>query len=73
MMKIKDVADKLNISPSAIRFYEEKGLISPAKQDNNQYRTMSIEDIKKAMAGVEQEDKEQLQYYLELQRSVIFS
>ncbi|MDB5055452.1 MAG: transcriptional regulator [Bacilli bacterium] len=91
-MKIKDVASKLKISPRAIRFYEEKGLISPTKQDNNQYRTftekevwrlqtiislreagMTIEDIKKALAEVDEEDKEQLQYYLEIQRSVIFS
>lgn len=92
IMKIKEVANKLNISPRAIRFYEEKGLISPVKQEHNQYRTftekeiwrlqtilslreagMTIEDIKKALAEVDKEDKEELLYYLELQRSVMFS
>lgn len=89
IMKIKDVATKLKISPRAIRFYEEKGLISPVKQENNQYRTftekeiwrlqtiislreagMTIEDIKKAL---EEGNQEELLYYLELQRSVMFS
>ncbi|SEB49167.1 methyltransferase domain-containing protein [Paenibacillus sp. GP183] len=91
-MKIKDVATKLNISPRAIRFYEDKGLISPYKQENNLYRTfnekevwrlqtiislreagMTIADIKKALPEVDEKDKEQLQYYLEMQRSIIFS
>jgi putative AdoMet-dependent methyltransferase len=91
-MQIKEVANRLKITPRAIRFYEEKGLISPNKQDNNHYRTftekevwrlqtiislreagMSIEDIKKALAEIDEEDKEELLYYLELQRSVMFS
>ncbi|TDF92358.1 MerR family transcriptional regulator [Paenibacillus piri] len=91
-MKIKDAAAKLNISPRAIRFYEEKGLIAPAKQVGNQYRSfsekeiwrlqtvislreagMTIEDIKKALAQAENIDQEELLYYLEMQRSVMFS
>lgn len=86
------MAKKLKISPRAIRFYEDKGLISPYKQESNLYRTftekdvwrlqtiislreagMTIENIKKALPEVDEEDKEQLQYYLEIQRSVIFS
>ncbi|WP_010268080.1 MerR family transcriptional regulator [Paenibacillus senegalensis] len=92
IMKIKEVADRLSISTRSIRFYEAKGLISPQKQENNDYRIftekdiwrlqtilslreagMSIEDIRKALPVVEQEDREQLQSYLELQRAVLFS
>lgn len=91
-MKIKELAEKLNISPRTIRFYEQKGLISPHKQEHNLYRTftekevwrlqtiislreagMTIEDIKKALPQADDEDTEQLQYYLEMQRSIIFS
>jgi putative AdoMet-dependent methyltransferase len=91
-MKIKEVAEKLNISPRAIRFYEEKGLVMPEKQENNQYREfseqdiwrlqtiialreagMTISDIKRALEKIEGADKQELQYYLELQRSVMFS
>lgn len=91
-MKIKELAEKLNISPRTIRFYEQKGLISPHKQEHNLYRTftekevwrlqtiislreagMTIEDIKKALPQADNEDTEQLQYYLEMQRSIIFS
>lgn len=91
-MKIKELAEKLNISPRTIRFYEQKGLISPHKQEHNLYRTftekevwrlqtiislreagMTIEDIKKALPQADDGDTEQLQYYLEMQRSIIFS
>lgn len=44
-MKIKAVADKLKITQRAIRFYEDKGLIAPSKQDDNQYRMFDEEDI----------------------------
>ena len=44
-MKIKEVGERLNISPRAIRFYEEKGLIAPSKQEHNQYRSFSEKDI----------------------------
>lgn len=90
-MRIKEVADKLKISARAIRFYEEKGLISPSKGDNL-YREfsekeiwrlqtiislreagMSVDDIRQVLEDIEGEDHEQLQYYLELQRSVLFS
>lgn len=40
-MFIKKLADKLNISTRTIRFYEEKGLISPAKQSESGYRLFS--------------------------------
>ncbi|MFC4768610.1 MerR family transcriptional regulator [Effusibacillus consociatus] len=91
-MKIKDIADKLKISPRAIRFYEEKGLLSPIKQEHNQYRTFSekevwrlqtiislrevgmpIGEIKKVLDQIDEGDQDELRYYLELQRAVMFS
>jgi putative AdoMet-dependent methyltransferase len=91
-MQINEMAQKLNISTRAIRFYEEKGLISPVKQAGNQYRIfsdqevwrlqtiialrevgMSLYDIKSALAQIDTGDYDELQYYLELQRAMMFS
>lgn len=44
-MNIKEAASRLGISARAIRFYEEKGLILPAKQMSNGYRTYTENDI----------------------------
>lgn len=44
---IHEVAEQLGIAPSAIRFYEKKGLISPAKDSENGYRTFDEYDIYK--------------------------
>lgn len=44
-MNIKEAASRLGISARAIRFYEEKGLILPAKQTTNGYRTYTENDI----------------------------
>jgi len=91
-VKIKEAADKLNISPRAIRFYEQRGLLSPSKQPGNRYRVfteneiwrlqtivslreagMSLSDIRQALEKWEEKGMEELQYYLELQRSVMTS
>ncbi|WP_342561368.1 MerR family transcriptional regulator [Paenibacillus sp. FSL R7-0345] len=91
-MKIKEVSDRLKISQRAIRFYEEKGLIAPSKQDDNQYRMfdeediwrlqtiialresgMAVSDIQTVLSDIEVRGNSQLQYFLELQRSVMFS
>jgi putative AdoMet-dependent methyltransferase len=91
-VKIKEVADKLNLSPRAIRLYEAKGLLSPAKQEDNLYRKftekdiwklqtiislresgMSLKDIKQALEYLDEDNTEELQYYLELQRTVMMS
>lgn len=37
-MKINELAARLNLSARAIRFYEEKGMISPSKDPDNGYR-----------------------------------
>lgn len=44
-LNIKEAASRLGISARAIRFYEEKGLIQPAKQPSNGYRTYTENDI----------------------------
>jgi putative AdoMet-dependent methyltransferase len=38
------MARKLQTTPRAIRFYEEQGLITPQKEEENQYRTFSEKD-----------------------------
>ena len=43
--KIGDVAGILGISPDLIRYYEEKGVVSPAKDPNNNYRYYDTWDI----------------------------
>ncbi|SFJ46508.1 MerR family transcriptional regulator [Thermoflavimicrobium dichotomicum] len=40
-MHIKEIAQRLNITPRTIRFYEEKGLIAPLKNEENQYRVFT--------------------------------
>ncbi|MDF9410360.1 methyltransferase domain-containing protein [Brevibacillus laterosporus] len=91
-MQIKEISDKLTISPRAIRFYEEKGLLTPAKNQENNYRDftekdvwrlqtiialrevgMSIPDIKVALKQIDEGNHDELQYYLELQRYVMFA
>jgi len=44
-LNIKEAASRLGISARAVRFYEEKGLVQPAKQTGNGYRTYSENDI----------------------------
>lgn len=46
-MRIKEVADRLNVSARAIRFYEEKGLIQLQKTEGNQYRVFSEADVER--------------------------
>lgn len=45
--KINEVAKILGITPSAIRFYEKKGLFSAPKDEDNGYRTFDDNDIYK--------------------------
>lgn len=42
---IGEVAEILGISRDTIKFYEEKGLISPIKDNDNGYRKYSLEEI----------------------------
>ena len=43
--KIHEVAERIGVSPSLIRYYEEKGLIEIEKDPENGYRTFSEADI----------------------------
>lgn len=42
---IKEMASRLQITPRAIRFYEEKGLIAPTKETTSGYRRFSEQDL----------------------------
>lgn len=44
-MKIKDVEIKVGITKANIRFYEKEGLISPERNDENNYREYSERDV----------------------------
>lgn len=44
-MQIKDMARRLQITPRAIRYYEEKGLVRPSKSDESGYRKFTEEDV----------------------------
>ena len=44
-MRISEVADITGLSISNIRFYEKKGLLSPARKSDSRYRDYSKEDI----------------------------
>jgi putative AdoMet-dependent methyltransferase len=43
-MRINELADRLGITPRAIRLYEQKGLLRPERTPDNGYRSYSEED-----------------------------
>ena len=51
-MLIKEMAARLQITPRAIRYYEEKGLIKPQKADESGYRHFTEEDVWKLQTVV---------------------
>lgn len=44
-MQIKEMASRLQITPRAIRYYEEKGLIKPGKANESGYRHFTEADV----------------------------
>ena len=44
-MKINEVEALVNITKKNIRFYEEMGLINPARNEQNRYREYTDEDV----------------------------
>lgn len=44
-MKINQAAELVGITSKNIRFYEDQGLIAPARDSSNGYRDYSIEDV----------------------------
>ncbi|WP_077329493.1 MerR family transcriptional regulator [Virgibacillus siamensis] len=86
-MQIKEVADKLNTTTRTIRFYEQKGLITPEKDTDNDYRTFTDTDILRLSTilalreiGMSVENIKQILHnpdmsmsdYLNVQRSALF-
>ena len=43
--KIGDVARILGVSPDILRYYEKKGVVTPRKGENNDYRYYDAWDI----------------------------
>lgn len=44
-MLIKEFADRAGLTPDTIRFYEKRGLLSPARGQSNRYRRYGEEDL----------------------------
>lgn len=44
-MLIKEFAARAGLTPDTIRFYEKKGLLSPARGKSNRYRSYGEEDL----------------------------
>ena len=44
-MNIKEVEDRTEISKANIRYYEQQGLLEPARNEKNNYRDYGIRDI----------------------------
>lgn len=86
-MKIKEAAKILNTTTKTLRFYESKGLITPEKDENNQYRIYTEYDLYRINTilalreiGVSVEEIKTLlnnpnlsmSQYLDIQRSALF-
>lgn len=46
-MKIKEVCERTGLTRRAVRFYEEKGLISPEIREENEYRDYTETDVRR--------------------------
>lgn len=44
-MNVSDLAREVGIAPSAVRFYERKGVLPPAPRQDNGYREYSDDDL----------------------------
>ena len=44
-MRINEAAERAGVTPKNIRFYEEAGLLHPAREKGNRYRDYSPEDV----------------------------
>lgn len=49
VFKINELAKLFNVSTDIIRYYEKQGLITPIRNEENNYRYYTIEDVKKLM------------------------
>ena len=86
-MHITEAAKKLNTTPRAIRFYEDKGLISPKKNEKNDYRyftgkdlmrlstILALREVGTAVANIQKQladPKMEMRDYLNVQRAALF-
>jgi MerR family copper efflux transcriptional regulator len=44
-MNVSDFARVVGIAPSAVRFYERKGILPPAPRQSNGYREYTVDDL----------------------------
>jgi len=44
-MNVSDIAREVGIAPSAVRFYERRGILPPAARRQNGYREYSTDDL----------------------------
>ncbi len=49
-LRPSDIAQLLGISPQAVRFYEQKGLVQPQRDKDTDYRTYTLQDIERLFA-----------------------
>ena len=45
-MKIKEVEDLVGITKANIRYYEKEGLLNPKRNEENNYREYTLEDVR---------------------------
>ena len=46
VMKIKEVEDLVGITKANIRYYEKEGLLNPKRNEENNYREYTLEDVR---------------------------
>ena len=47
LLRIAEVADETGLTPRAIRYYEELGLLNPAARSEGAYRLYDVEDLER--------------------------
>jgi DNA-binding transcriptional MerR regulator len=45
MLTVKEVAERLSVSPSTIRYYDDEGLLPVVERDQNGYRLFKEDDL----------------------------
>ena len=49
-LRIHEVADAVGLTPRAIRFYEEQGLLTPSGRSSSAYRLFDADDVERLRA-----------------------
>ena len=78
LMKINQAAELAGITSKNIRFYEDQGLIAPARDSSNGYRDYSMEDVEQLcrikllrMLGISCENIRRLQLMKHLTTTIL--